>query len=93
MSKKGKLKKNSVRPLSPPVVSETFSIHRILIELVFDEIKYRLKGLRVSSSAIEATVCAKNVARIEYFFGKGMRRVNAVNVPSGGIGWTLEYPS
>ena len=42
MSKKEELKKNPVRPLAPPAVSGTFSILRILIELVFDEIEYRL---------------------------------------------------
>jgi len=53
MSKKEELKKNPVRPLFPPAVSETFSIFRILIELVFDEFEYRLKGACVSSSTIE----------------------------------------
>jgi len=42
---KEELKKNPVKPLSPPAVSETFSLLRILKELAFDEIEYRLKGL------------------------------------------------
>ena len=93
MSKKEELKKNPVRPLSPPAVSETFSILRILIEFVFDEIEYRLKGPCVSSSR---GLCARrgniSVGFWEsHFLVKGMRRANAVDAPAGGIGWTLEY--
>jgi hypothetical protein len=59
MYKKEGLKKNPVRPLSPHAVSDTFSIIRILKELVFDKIEYRLKGPCVSSSrglcAVEKT--------------------------------------
>jgi hypothetical protein len=73
MSKKEKLKKNLVGPLSPLSGSETFSILRILAELTFDENDYRLKGPCVSSSAIEAAVCAKNVARIEHFLARGCK--------------------
>ena len=51
MSKNEKLKKNPVRPLSPLVVPETFSILRIPIELVFGESEYRLKQHCVSSFA------------------------------------------
>jgi hypothetical protein len=51
MSKNEKLKKNPVRPLSPLAMSETFSILRIPIELVFGESEYRLKQHCVSSFA------------------------------------------
>jgi len=50
MSKKEKQGKNPVRPISTPAVSETFSIFRIALELLFDENEYRLKEHCVSRS-------------------------------------------
>ena len=85
MSKKEELKKNPVRPLAPPAVSETFSILRILIELVFDEIEYRLKGPCVSSSR---GLCARrgNISGEFWechFLVKGMR--SNFSKSSGGV--------
>jgi hypothetical protein len=70
MSKKEKLQKNPVRPLSPPAVSETFSTFRIRIILLFDENEYRLKGPGVSSMAKKEVACAQDLAMWikSYFF-------------------------